>query len=68
VLLAPEAPDRLSNLVLMACTRPHEGIISVPIPADDADEIALLVHDAARIDQSNQDLAAILAEQRTIGT
>lgn len=60
VLLAPEAPEDLSNRVLMACTRPHDGIISVPLPAAEAELISRLV-DAAF--PPNPSLAATLREQ-----
>lgn len=63
VLLAPEAPDHLSNLVLLASTRPHDGIISVPVPADDARSIHRLVENASQGDPTQRDLAAHLAEQ-----
>jgi len=43
VVLAPDAPDHLANRVLMACTRPHDGIISIPLNADEATAVADLV-------------------------
>jgi hypothetical protein len=66
VILRPEAPDHLTNLVLMACTRPHDGIISVPVPADDASAIRDLVMVAAQDDPQHAGLAALIRGQATI--
>jgi len=63
LLLAPEAPDHLSNLVLLASTRPHDGIISVPVPPDDARAIHHLVEHVAQRDPTPRALAGLLAEQ-----
>ncbi|MBX6772931.1 MAG: hypothetical protein IRY83_14465 [Chloroflexi bacterium] len=63
VLLAPEAPDDLANLVLTACTRPHEGIISVPLSPQSADEVCRLVAARSRISPEVAPLAALLQEQ-----
>jgi len=63
VLLAPEAPDDLANLVLMACTRPHEGIISVPLTLQSAEEVCRLVAARSRISPEAAPLAALLQEQ-----
>ena len=63
VILRPEAPDHLTNLVLMVCTRPRDGIISVPVPPDDASAIRDLVAAAARDDPQNAELAALISDQ-----
>jgi hypothetical protein len=43
VVLSDEMPDRLTDLILMACTRPRDGVISVPVPPDDAVAIAAAI-------------------------
>jgi hypothetical protein len=63
VVLADETPDELTNLVLMACTRPRNGIISVPVPPEDARAIAALVSAAAAADAELIDLAVLFLEQ-----
>jgi len=60
VILAPDAPDDLANRVLLACTRPHGGIISVPLAADEAAAVADLV---SRAGIPYEELGAILREQ-----
>jgi hypothetical protein len=57
VVLAPNAPDDLANHVLMACTRPHGGIISVPLAADEAEAVAKLVdHAGSSFEERGADL------------
>jgi hypothetical protein len=63
VILAAEAPDHLTNLVLMACSRPHDGIISVPVPPDDARALCALVESAAASEPSRRPLAESLRHQ-----
>jgi hypothetical protein len=62
VMLAEPTPDYLTNLVLMACTRVRDGIISVPVPPADAATIAALVDAAA---QTHEHVAVIAALMRT---
>ncbi len=67
VVLAEDAPDSLTNLILMACTRPRDGTTLVPIPAEDARALRDLVETAARRDPHLADLARLVAEQATEG-
>ena len=60
VVLAPSAPDHLTNLVLLKCTRPHGGIISIPIPRADAQDICHLVFEAAATDPTFVELGNLL--------
>lgn len=62
-VLATDAPDELTNLVLMACTRPHDGVISVPVPSDDAAALATVVRAKAAADPTLQALADLMATQ-----
>src|SRR5690349_869881 len=63
VILSPAAPDPLTNLVLMACTRPREGVIRVPVPEADAAVIADLVGQAASVATDLLPLAGVLRSQ-----
>ena len=63
VLMADDVPDHLSNAVLMACTRPHAGIISVPLPLADGSNLADVVDRAASVDRAYTDLAALIRTQ-----
>jgi|GEM_PF-5203937 len=60
IVLAPDCPDDLTNAVLRACTRPHGGIISIPLADDAARSICVLVETA---DPLGGDLATQLREQ-----
>ena len=62
-MLAPDAPDDLANRVLMACTRPHGGIISVPLAADEAEAVTKLVDCAG---SPFEELGADLHEQTNV--
>jgi hypothetical protein len=63
VVLADDAPDDLTSLVLMACTRPHQGIIGVPIPAADAATLCALVRQASDQDPDLMPLITLLEAQ-----
>src|ERR1700674_6083645 len=63
VMLAASTPNQLSDLVLLKCTRPHEGIISIPVPLDDATAIAAGVSDESNRDASMVDLASLIHQQ-----
>ena len=65
VILRPEAPDHLTNLVLMACTRPRDGVIAVPVSLPDAKAICELVDAAANDEAVHVDFALLLDRQRT---
>ena len=68
VVLAADAPDDLANLVLMTCKRPKDGVIAVPLPAEDAGELTRLVGESAHLDSRNQELARVIARQRDEGS
>ncbi len=63
VVMAVDVADHLSNAVLTACTRPHAGIISVPLPAADGRSLADTVDRAAAADRAYRDLAALIRGQ-----
>jgi len=63
VVLVQSAPDHLTNLVLLKCTRPHGGVISVPIPRAAAQDICQLVFDAAATDPTFVELGNALRDQ-----
>ncbi len=63
VILADDTPDHLTNLVLMACTRPRDGIISVPVPLTDARAICALVDATPNRDDQIGEVAALLQRQ-----
>lgn len=63
VVLAADAPDDLANLVLMACKRPIDGIIAVPVPTDDANALCTLVRRRAGDDRSRTELAELMSSQ-----
>ncbi len=67
VVLAEETPDYLTNLVLMACTRPKDGIILVPVPPDDAAALRDLVQTRCGADPHLTELARLLTEQSPDG-
>ena len=64
VILRPQAPDYLTNLVLMSCTRPRGGIIAVPVPPDDARAICELVEVATDDEPEHAELVLLLQRQR----
>jgi len=63
VVLATDAPDDLANLVLMACKRPKNGIIAVPVPEDDARALIRLVREMACVDDRCQELVRLMGRQ-----
>jgi hypothetical protein len=63
VMLAPETPDDWMNLVLMACSRPHAGIISVPVPRTDAIAITAAVSASLPTNPAIEEVAAVLQQQ-----
>jgi hypothetical protein len=63
VILADGTPNHLSDLVLLKCTRPRNGIISVPVPPDDARAIVAVVQETSLRDSSMSAVAAVLAQQ-----
>ena len=63
VMLADETPDDLTSLVLMACTRVHDGIISVPVHPGEAEALVNLVGSAAVTRAEVADVAALMHEQ-----
>jgi hypothetical protein len=63
VILATDTPDDLTNLVLMACTRPKNGIISVPVPPGDAERIAAVLAAGAQDNPAVSDIADVLRAQ-----
>lgn len=63
VLMADDVPDHLSNAVLMACTRPHAGVISVALPKADGSSLAAVTDRAATADRLYTDLAAMIRAQ-----
>ena len=65
VVMADDVADHLSNAVLMACTRPHGGIISVPLHAIDGAAIADVVDRAAAARPDYADLADLIRAQLT---
>ncbi len=65
VILADDSPDQISDVVLLACTRPHEGIISIPVSHNDAVAIAAVVENGANRGASVRDIADLMARQLT---
>ena len=65
VVMADDVADHLSNVVLMACTRPREGIISVPLHAVDGAALADVVDRAAVVRPDFADLAVLIRAQLT---
>jgi hypothetical protein len=63
VVLSDSAPDDLTNLVLMACTRPKNGVISVPVPLSDARALQDLVQSRSDRDPLLADIARLMAAQ-----
>ena len=67
VVLADDAPDSLTNLILTECTRPRDGVILVPVPPADARALRDLVQTAARRDPRLAGFARLVAEQAAEG-
>jgi len=63
VVLANDAPDELANLVLLACTRPKNGVISVPVPSLDARALRELVQSRSIGEPALSALADLMARQ-----
>ena len=63
VVMADDVSDHLSNAVLMACTRAHAGIISVPLPRRDGDALLQVVERAMVSTSSIADVADALRAQ-----
>jgi len=63
VVMADDVADHLSNAILVACTRPHDGVISVPLPMDDGMSLVNTLDHAALDDQSLDDLATLVRSQ-----
>jgi hypothetical protein len=63
VILADETPDHLTNVVLLKCTRPRDGIISVPVPPEDARAIVDIVQATSLRDSTLEGVASALAQQ-----
>lgn len=63
VMLADPTPDRLTDLVLMACKRPKAGIIAVPVPPDDAALIATVVESATIANPDIGEIALLVRSQ-----
>jgi hypothetical protein len=68
VVMADDVADHLSNAILMACTRPHAGIISVPLPVSDGTALVSVLDHAASTDQSYDDLASLIRSQYATAT
>jgi hypothetical protein len=68
VVMADDVADHLSNAILVACTRPHAGIISVPLPVSDGSSLVSVLDHAASIDQSYDDLASLIRSQYAAAT
>jgi len=66
VVLAAESPDELSNTVLMACKRPKDGVIAVPVPPNDADALCELVENTAGQDSRILELARLMTRQSSV--
>ena len=60
IILGPDAPDDLANRVLMACTRPRDGVISVPLDDVEARRLYAVVDAAGGL---VEDLATVLRAQ-----
>ncbi len=67
VVLADDAPDTLTNLILTECTRPKDGVIFVPLPLESARALRDLVQTAARRDPRLAGFARLVAEQAAEG-
>jgi hypothetical protein len=65
VVMDDAVSDHLSNAVLMACTRPHAGIISVPLPRADGVALVEAVDRAVLADQAHLELAELIRNQLT---
>lgn len=63
VVLLQSTPDHLTNLVLLQCSRPHGGIITIPVPEADAQDIFQFVCAAAAIDATFTELEQVLRDQ-----
>jgi hypothetical protein len=63
VVLGADAPDHLTNLVLMACSRPRDGVISIPVPPPDAAALRDLVAAKASEEPQLAGVAALMAKQ-----
>jgi hypothetical protein len=63
IILADETPDYLTDLVLLKCTRPHDGIIAIPVHDDDARAIVAAVRSTSERDLAFADIAVVMAEQ-----
>jgi hypothetical protein len=63
VVMADDVADHLSNAVLMACTRPQGGIISVPLRRTDGVDLADIVDRAAVTKTDYADLAEVIRAQ-----
>jgi len=63
VVMADDVADHLSNAILMACTRPREGIIFVPLHASDGAALADVVDRAATLQSEFAALADLIRAQ-----
>ena len=63
VVMADDVTDDLSNAVLMACTRPHGGIVAVPLSMSDGHSLAEVVDSAAVADSDYFGLAGLIRSQ-----
>jgi len=68
VVMADDVADHLSNAILVACTRPHDGVISVPLLMDDGMSLVNTLDHAALDDQSLGDLATLVRSQYMTAT
>jgi hypothetical protein len=63
VVLADETPDELSDLVLLKCTRPHDGIISIPVHDEAGGAIVAVVQSASQRDPTIAGIADVMVRQ-----
>jgi hypothetical protein len=63
VMLADETPDELSDLVLLKCSRPHDGIIAIPVHDEAGSAIVAVVQAWSQWDPTLVEVANLMAGQ-----